>query len=75
MRGDEIALEYVLESCQLRHRLRLRLLQHFMCGALSHHASGLQNDHALAKGKNFLALMGHIKDRNSLPLVPLADHR
>ncbi len=44
----------------------------FVRRALGHDASGVEDDHALAQGKDFFPTMRDIKDGNAVSLVPLA---
>ena len=71
MIGDECAIEDVLESRQLRHRLRLRPPQNFIRRSLRHDPPGIQRNDILAQRKHLLALMRDIENRNLM----LADSR
>ena len=65
-------IKNIFEADQLRDRFLLWRCDDFVGSALGNDASGVEHDHALAQGKNFLPAVRDIKNRNAVGLVPLA---
>ncbi len=65
-------VEHVFETYQLSDRFLQRCRDDFVRRALGDDASGVEDNHALAQGKNFFAAVRDIKDGDAVSLVPLA---
>ena len=64
-------VEDIFEAYQLRDGFLLGRCDHFVRRALRDDASGVEDQHALAQGKDLLAAVGDVEDRNAMSLVPL----
>jgi len=49
----------------------MRRFHHFVRRTPRHNPPGVENNHTLAQGKDFLAAVRHIKDGNVVSLIPL----
>ena len=65
-------VECVFEAYQLSDRFLQRRRDDFVRSALCNDASRIEDNHALAQGKDFLAAVGDIKDGDAVSLIPIA---
>ena len=70
MAGRDGAIEDVLEPGQLRHRFGLRAAEHILGKSLRDDLPSLKHQGPLSQGKYLVAIMGDVKDRCPVLLVP-----
>jgi len=70
MRGNHNGIKDILEPSQLRHGFLLRSAHDLMRSSLGDNAPALQHNHAFSQSEDLLAAMGHVKDGNTMCLVP-----